>query len=205
MKNMFLLCCCILLLNCNGKSKNTQKEILEYHNFSNIKLNGFNTENVFFEFIYNNENYKINFFGKDSINSIRILKNNEVDENFTPLMLEFEKDKFIIEELNKSSICSEMNKKTINDINLMNIFYANINVSVIPTDKLVNYLKELIDLYYMPLYTVQENDTLSSICLKLYGNTNYEQIIKYNPELKMGVLNQYFVVHPNQKIRIKIE
>jgi len=95
-----------------------------------------------------------------------------------------------------------MNKKTINKINLINTSYDNINVSIVPTDELVNILIELIERYYMPLYTVQENDTLSSICLKIYGNTNYEQIIEYNPQLKLILAGEYFVVHPNEKLRI---
>jgi hypothetical protein len=47
------------------------------------------------------------------------------------------------------------------------------------------------------IYAVKTDGTLSSICLKIYGNTNYEQIVKYNYELKLP--NRYLVVHPNEK------
>jgi len=70
-----------------------------------------------------------------------------------------------------------------------------------PTDDLINYLIELLEIYYLPLYVVQNGDTLSSICLKIYGDTDYEKIIKYNHGMKLK--NQYLVVRPNEKIRVK--
>jgi len=217
MKKLFLLFCCIFLFNCNKKNENSREETndqakpagIEYHDFSQIKSNSFN--GVIFEFIYNDENYKLMFHGKDMFVGLNISKNNnKVDRNIPALSLDFDKDDFvkgeaffIIDELNKSPVFNGMNEKTKNDINLINISYGNINVSIVPTDELVNLLIELIDRYYLPLYTVQENDTLSSICLKLYGNTNYEQIVKYNPGMKL--FNQYLVVRPGEKIRIKTE
>jgi hypothetical protein len=150
------------------------------------------------------------FHGKDSIVGFHIEKNNVTDENIPPLMLDFDKneDKFIIGELNKSPLFYAWNEKEIVSVG---VIYQIINfdkndvqttlVQIVPTDELTNYLIELIDRYYLPLYVIQENDTLSSICLNIYGHTNYEQIIMYNPELKLP--NQYLTVRPNEKIRIK--
>jgi hypothetical protein len=184
----------------------SKKETLEFHNFSNI-ISGTNNyfKNIIFEFVYNDDNYKLMFHGKDSFIGFHISKNNKVDKNIPPYNLDSKKyeAEFIVNELNKSPIFNEMNEKTIYKINLINTSYENINVSIVPTNELVNFFIELIDRYYMPLYTVQENDTLSSICLKIYGNINYEKIIEYNSGMKL--FNQYLVVRPNEKIRIKLE
>jgi phage tail protein X len=216
MRNLILLFCCFLLFNCNKKNENARKETnnqaestgIEYHDFNHIKSNSFN--GVIVEFIYNDENYKLMFHGKDMFIGLNISKNNKVDKNIPALSLDFDKVEFdtyeanfIIDELNKSPISIETSEETTNKINLINISVQNFNVSLIPTDELVNFLIELIDRYYLPLYTVQEKDTLNSICLKLYGNTNYEQIVKYNPGMKL--FNQYLVVRPGEKIRFKKE
>jgi phage tail protein X len=232
MRNLILLFCCFLLFNCNKKNENSREETddqmksagIEYHDFSHIKSNSFNE--VIIEFIYNDENYKLIFHGKDMFIGLHISKNNnKVDRNIPALSLDFDKVEydtyeanFIIDELNKSPVSIEMNKEKTNKINVINIScklyiedkiykviseVQDFNVSLVPTEELVNFLIELIDRYYLPLYTVQKSDTLSSICLKLYGNTNYEQIVKYNPGMKLS--NQYLVVRPGEKIRIKIK
>jgi hypothetical protein len=208
MKYLIILYWCLLLICCNGN--NNQKKITEYHDFSKIVLHDRSINDVNFEFIYNGDNYKLLFFGKD-IASININKNFELDENIPPLLLDFENniEQFIINELNNSPIINTMDNKISKIINSLIISYdlhlendvQRLYISVIPTDELINYLIELLEIYYLPLYVVQNGETLNSICLKIYGDTNYEKIIKYNHGMKLQ--NQYLVVRPNEKIRIK--
>jgi len=208
MKIILILISCFLLFNCN-KKYNIEEEKNEYYNFNNIKLN---SNNMTFGLIYNNENYKLIFHGKENINAFYIIKNLNIDNNIPPYILDFElnEDKFIINELNKSPIYHEENNRISNKVNILNVSYKiyglneeqNYYITLIPNEELLNYMINLIDLYYLPLYVIQNNDTLSSICLELYGHTNYDQIIKYNSGMKL--LNQYLVVRPNEKIRYKI-
>jgi len=210
MKLIILIFCCFILINCGGKNEKPKEEVGEYYNFANIKLTGINNNLLTFDFIYNTDYYSIKFFGKD-IPIINIIKNHEINENIPSLLLDFEnnEDKFIISELNKSMV-KKTGEETIEEISLIKVSYKifNINeiqeydVSIIPTKDLINYLINLLDIYYLPIYVVQYGDTLSSICLKIYGNTEYEQIVKYNLGMKLS--NQYLVVRPNQKIRIKL-
>jgi hypothetical protein len=220
MRNLFFLFCFFVLINCHEKHEEIQQitneedqELKnEYYKFDNIKLNN---NQVILDFIYNGENYNMKFFGKE-ITFVYITKDFKVDENIPPFMLDsaINEAEFIISELNKSSIVNITGDKMVNEINSINVSYVLYNyinieiteiqkyyVSIIPTKKLTNYLINLIDIYYIPIYVVKYGDTLSSICLNIYGNTNYEQILKYNHELKLH--NRYLVVHPNEKIRIK--
>ena len=150
------------------------------------------------------------FSGKD-ITSINIVKDFELDKSIPPLLLDFENnaDQFIIDELNKSPLVKTNNDEVLKKINNIKITYGSKieeeikihSVTIIPTKKLEDYLINLIDIYYLPLYVVQHGDTLSSICHKIYCDANYEQIVKYNFGMKLD--NQYLVVRPNEKIRIK--
>jgi hypothetical protein len=73
--------------------------------------------------------------------------------------------------------------------------------NMIASDRLKDYLlNRLLYIYSLPLYTVQDNDTLSKICLKFFGDTNYDRIADVNPGMKWK--NQYLIVHPHTKIRI---
>jgi phage tail protein X len=209
MNKIFFAVLCFTLISCDKKNSEIQKETNEYHNFDNIELNTSGTIRANFNFIFNNENYCMIFFGKD-ITSINIVKNFEPDKNIPPLLLDFENDadQFIIDELNKSPLVKTKDNEMVGKIDYIKITYGlktdeDIkihSVSIMPTKELENYLINLIDIYYLPLYVVQNGDTLSSICHKIYGNTNYEQIVKYNPGMKLA--NQYLVVRPNEKIRI---
>jgi len=70
-----------------------------------------------------------------------------------------------------------------------------------PTEYLKNYLiNTLLVKYYLPIYEVQDGDTISSICLKLFGNSNYETLLQFNHGLKLK--NQYLIVKKNEKLRI---
>ena len=208
MKYLTVLFCCLLLICCN--ENNNQKKPAEYHDFSKIVLYNKSINDVNFEFIYNEDNYKILFFGKD-IALVNVSKNSEIDENIPPLLLDFENsiEQFIIDELNNSPLINIVDSKTSKEINLLTVSYdlhlendtQRLYISIIPTDELINYLIELLEIYYLPLYVVQNGDTLNSICLKIYGDTDYERIIKYNHGMKLR--NQYLVVRPNEKIRIK--
>jgi len=210
MKNVIFLLLCICLFNNCDKSNEKIVEKLEYYDFINLELNG---NNFVFDFNYNNENYIMMFHGKEIINTFHIYKNSIIDENIPSYILDFDlnEDKFIIDELNKSFIFNEkFNEKEIKFINvsytIYNIFNENneqtFQVSIVPTYELIEYLINLIDIYYLPLYIVKNNDTLSSICFNIYGHTNIEQIIRYNPGMKLK--NQYLLVRPGEKIRYRL-
>jgi len=203
MKYLMVLYCCLLLICCDGN--NNQIKAAEYHDFSGIVLHNRSINAIDFEFMYNGDNYKILFSGKD-IASVNIAKNHELDENIPPLLLDFENniEQFIIDELNNSPLINILDSKISKGINSLTVsdnLHSENNVQIMPTDDLINYLIELLEIYYLPLYVVQNGDTLSSICLKIYGDTDYEKIIKYNHGMKLK--NQYLVVRPNEKIRVK--
>jgi hypothetical protein len=210
MNKIFFAVLCFSLIGCSKKNNETRNEINKYHNFGKIELNNSKTIRVTFDFIYNDENYCIIFFGKD-ITSIIIVKNFELDKNIPPLLLDFENnvDQLIIDELNKSPLVRANDNEIFNKINQIKITYGSEigkeiqrhSISIMPTKNLENYLINLMDIYYLPLYVVQNGDTLSSICFEIYGDTNYEKIVKYN--LGMKLANQYLVVRPNGKIRFK--
>jgi hypothetical protein len=177
MKIWTVLFFCFLLINCNSKQIKeninyydfNNEENLEYFDFSNIELKDndvtilfdFNIiDSVTFIFVYNNDYYKVIFHGKDSIIGFYIEKNNMIDEDAPPLMLYLDKngDKFIIEELNKSPLFNTWNDNQIVSIGIIyQIKYFDKNVvqtsyvAIVPTDKLINYLIELIDIYYLSL------------------------------------------------------
>ena len=197
------LYCCLWLMCCN--ENNNRKKAAEYHDFSGVVLHNRSINAIDFEFMYNGDNYKILFFGKD-IASVHITKNHEWEEGIPPLLLDFENniEQFIIDELNNSPLINTVDSKISKEINSLTVsdtLHSENNVQIMPTDDLVNYLIELLEIYYLPLYIVQNGDTLSSICLKIYGDTDYEKIIKYNHGMKLK--NQYLVVRPNEKIRVK--
>jgi hypothetical protein len=203
------------LINCNSKKIETDENLTEILNASIFENIALNKNRVIFEFTYNGNNYLILFYGKE-ITCADIKINYEytnmenIEYGTESLMLEFDDAEFIIEELNKSIVANNTNYNE-NKINFIKISYIGsydpieyYSKTIIPTEKLVEYLTyKLLYIYYLPSYTVQDGDTLSTICLKLYGDTNYERIVKVNPNLKLP--NQYLVVRPNQKIRISIK
>ncbi|MCL2800872.1 MAG: LysM peptidoglycan-binding domain-containing protein [Treponema sp.] len=197
---VLLIFFCFLLINCSNKNN-----ITEYHNFDKIRYDS----NVTIKLNYNDDYYDIllHFFYSKGIYFINIEKNNVIVEDIPSLLFNVYNDEadYIINQLNNSPV---IYNKEINCINVSYNFYFpneeyNKNdILLKPSDEFINFLLEKIDIYYLPLYTVKENDTLSSICYSIYGHSNYEELIKYNQGLKLQ--NQYLVVRPGGKIRFRM-
>jgi hypothetical protein len=172
-------------------------------------------------FSYNGNNYRINFFGKEKTMAIAmIILNEEIYDHENDIVLSHEDVDLINEELRNPEIVTAINQIEENRM-ILNIRYIELHtdwikesitnfddklaedkeLKIVASDKLKDYLiNRLLYIYSLPLYTVQKNDTLSDICLKFFGDTDYEKIVNVNPSMKW--YNQYLVAHPGRKIRI---
>ena len=163
----------------------------------------------------------IKFIGKEKTMAIaRIVVNKEPYNYDNDIVLSNEDTFLINEELINPEIIISENQSNKNNM-IINVKYRELHTewikeaifnfddemgedkefNMIPSDRLKDYLiNRLLYIYSLPLYTVQFDDTLSKICLKFFGDTNYDRIVDVNPAMKWA--NQYLVVHPHTKIRI---
>jgi uncharacterized protein (DUF1697 family) len=167
-------------------------------------------------FDFNGDNYKIEFFGKGigvkyTSHATIIVNGKEYD--YSTIVLSREDKCLINEELKDYKIAVSAMRNIDNNM-IINIQYKELHeeyilgenkeLTIIASQKLKDFLiNKLLYIYSLPLYTVQEGDTLSGICLKFFGDMNYKRIVDVNPQLEWA--NQYLVVHPNGKIRIPKE
>ncbi|GHU90296.1 hypothetical protein FACS189476_10230 [Spirochaetia bacterium] len=165
-------------------------------------------------FYYNGDIYKIDFIGKERYMAIAEIEINNNPFNYDEqagIVLNDEEVILINEELKK--IISQ-NEYSENDfvINLKYKIYqhewlkdgsynSTVEYTTIASNRLKEFLiNRLLYINSLPLYKVEYNDTLIKICLKFFGDTNYERIVDVNQGMTWG--NQYLVVRPNDKIRI---
>jgi hypothetical protein len=172
-------------------------------------------------FSYNGNNYRINFFGKEKTMAIAmIMVNEEIYDHENDIVLSHEDVFLINEELRNPEIVTAINQIEEKRM-ILNIRYIELHTDWIKesitnfddklaeekeiiinaSDRLKDFLiNRLLYIYSLPVYTVQKNDTLSGICLKFFGDTDYERIVNVNPSMEWH--NQYLIVHPGRKIRI---
>ncbi|GHT70503.1 hypothetical protein FACS1894110_22160 [Spirochaetia bacterium] len=211
--SLLMLCC----VKNNNDTINLIKDIDKTKN-EDIVLDIWPSPNrLELSFYYNGDTYKIKFIGKEkymAIASIEINNNPFNSDEQAGIVLNDGEVILINEELKK--IISQ-NEYSENDlaINLKYKIYhhewlqdGSYNSSVeykeyttIASDRLKEFLiNRLLYINSLPLYKVEYNDTLIKICLKFFGDTNYERIVDVNQGMTWG--NQYLVVGPNDKIRI---
>ena len=172
-------------------------------------------------FDYNGNNYMIEFIGKEKTMAIARIVVNKEPYNYDDDIVLSNEDVFLInEELKNPEIAIPSNKSNENNM-IINVKYRELHTeyikeaifnfddelgedkefNMIASDRLKDYLiNRLLYIYSLPLYTVQDNDTLSKICLKFFGDTNYDRIVDVNPSMEWK--NQYLIVRPHEKIRI---
>jgi hypothetical protein len=211
----------LLLFSCNNK-KIEQNDSDQMSDDNVIEFDIWPSKNhLELLFDYNGDNYKINFYGKEKTMAIAmIMVNEEVYDYYNDIVLSNEDVYIIREELKNPEIAKLINQIDENKM-IINIKYIELHTDwikesitnfddkfgenkeliIVASDRLKDFLvNRLLYIYSLPLYTVQNNDTLIDICLKFFGDTDYERIVDVNPSMKWP--NQYLVVHPNRKIRI---
>lgn len=158
--------------------------------------------NILFEFQYNNDTYLVKFFGKD-ITCVAIEKNNE--KTGDSIVLGHNDVNTLLHELKKSLILYTDSSEVINvSYHAEGNYETRIEAKIKPTEWVINYLtQKVLYIYYLPVYTVKYGDTLSEICYKIYGDTNYDRIVKVNPqfELEYG-RGQKYIVTPGERLSL---